>query len=341
MLQRSMFGLLDWLWWFGNTSFGAAMVAGGLASLAGALGGALAADRIAAKRRVREQLLQEINQTNAAIELSHMICGAHLNLKEQHVRDAWEDYQAKKRKVHAHHEGLRNGTIAPGTVLDIGQLDLRTLDVIRAKVEPLQGLVLSGLSLRGRPRPLVAILGQTMESLNNSIVARNHMIAAMKASNAPLNEKVAFYFALPKEGNLDETFASTMEAVHKQTDDCIYFSWRLCEDLTRHGKRVRAQFVKRRLKGPVPRIQTVLWKDVEAKELLPTIAIYKSWEEGFLERVPETDGRRPKKWWYAARKGIRKALLRPWGRRTKLERWKQTIRSSDCANSAASYCVVD
>jgi len=42
------------------------------------------------------------------------------------------------------------------------------------------------------------------------------MIAAMKASKAPLNDKVAFYFALPKEGSLDETFASTIEAVQKQ-----------------------------------------------------------------------------------------------------------------------------
>ena len=121
---------------------------------------------------MREQLLLEINQTNSAIELAHVICSAHLNLKEQHVRGEWEAYQAKKSKVHAHHEALRKGTILPGTVLDIGQLDLRTLDVVRAKIEPLQALVLSGLSVRGRPRPLVAILGQTMESLNSSIVAR-------------------------------------------------------------------------------------------------------------------------------------------------------------------------
>jgi hypothetical protein len=210
----------------------------------------------------------------------------------------------------------------PGTVLDIGQLDLRTQDIVRAKIEPLQGLVLSALSVRGRPRPLVAVLGQTMESLNNSIIARNQMIAAMKGSNASQNDKVAFYFALPKEGSLDETFSGTMEAVYKQIDDCIYFSWRLCEDLTRHGKRIREQFIKMRLKGTVPRIQTVLWKDVEAKGLLPNIAIYRSWEEGFLERVPETEGRRLKKCWYAPRKRIRIILRKPWGRKKKQECWK-------------------
>jgi hypothetical protein len=327
MLERWWFSFWEVVVAFWNSSFGAATISALIGSLAGAWGGALAAERIAAKRRVREQLLLEINQTNAAIELSHMICSAHLNLKEQHVREAWEDYQAKRRRVHAHHEGLRNGEIAPGTVLDIGQLDLRTLDVVRAKIEPLQGLVLGGLSLKGRPRPLVAILGQTMESLNNSIVSRNQMILAMRASNASLNERVAFYFALPREGFLDETFAGTMEAVHKQTDDCIYFSWRLCEDLTRHGKRVRAQFLKRQLKGPVPRIQTVLWKDVEAKGLLPAVVIYKSWEEGFLERVPETDGRRLRKWWYVARKRLRSVLRRPWRRKKKRECWQEGHRS--------------
>ena len=181
---------------------------------------------------------------------------------------------------------------------------------------------MSGLSVRGRPRPLVAFLGQSMESLNHSILARNHLITALRTSDAPLNEKVAFYFALPNESNLDETFAGTMEALHKQTDDCVYFSWRLCEDLSRHGKRVRSQFFKMGLKGPVPRIQTVLWKGVEEKGLLPMIAVYKSWEDGFPERVPQTEGRSLGKWWHAARQGARRVLRRPWRRKEKLERWK-------------------
>lgn len=319
MLERWWFGFWEIAVTFWNSNFGAAVISAFIGSLAGAWGGALAAERIAAKRRVRQQLLLEVNQTNSAIELAHLICGAHLNLKEQHVKAAWEDYRTKKSAVQAHHEGLRNRTIPPGTVLDIGQLDLRTLDVVRAKIEPLQTIVLSGLSVRGRPRPLVAVLAQTMESLNNSITERNRMIAAMKTSDASLNEKVAFYFALPKAGSLDETFSSTMEAVQKQTDDCIYFGWRLCEDLTRHGKVVRAQFLKRRLKGPVPRIQTVIWKDVEAKGLLPPITLYKSWEEGFLERVPETNGRRLSKCWYSWRKGVRKALRKPWAKKWKRE----------------------
>jgi hypothetical protein len=331
MLERWWSHLWDVAVTFWNSNFGAALISAFIGSLAGAWGGALGAERIAEKRRVREQLLQEINQTNSAIELSYMICNAHLNLKEQHVKQAWDDYQAKKRRVHAHHEGLRDGTIPKGTVLDIGQLDLRTLDIVRAKIEPLQGLILSGLSLRGRPRPLVAVLGQTMESLNNSIVARNQMISAMKASNASQNNKVAFYFALPREGSLDETFSGTMEAICKQTDDCIYFSWRLCEDLTRHGKRVRAQFLARRLKDPVPRIQTVLWKDVEEKGLLPNIAIYRAWEDGFLERAPETEGRRLGKWWFVARNGTRTILGRPWGRKKKQECWKKALKAQQLA----------
>jgi hypothetical protein len=319
MLERLLADLWTTLNTFWNSNFGTAVISAFIGSLAGAWGGALAAERIAEKRRVREQLLKEINQTNAAIELSHTICSSYLNLKEQHVRGVWEDYQRKREQVHDLHERQRHGAMAPRTVPTI-QLDQRTLDVVRAKIEHLEGLVLGELSLRGRPRPLVAILSQTRDSLNNSITLRNQLIVSARTLDD--NAKVAFYFGLPTEGGVDDTFGNVLEAVHRQTDDCIYFSWRLCEDLTRHGKRVREQF-GRRFKGPVSRIQTVLWTDVVAKGLLPPLGAYRSWEEGFLERVPATGRRRLAKWWYAVRKAERRLFLRPWGRWRKQQKFRK------------------
>jgi hypothetical protein len=127
MLERLLADLWTTLNTFWNSNFGTAVISAFIGSLAGAWGGALAAERIAEKRRVREQLLKEINQTNAAIELSHTICSSYLNLKEQHVRGVWEDYQRKREQVHDLRERQRHGAMAPRTVPTI-QLDQRTLD---------------------------------------------------------------------------------------------------------------------------------------------------------------------------------------------------------------------
>ena len=87
---------LDWLTWdnvkaFSNSKF----VTAALGALAGAAGGAYAAQRIAERAKVREQLLQEARNSNAAIDLAHQICSTYLGLKEQHVRALKRTYDAE------------------------------------------------------------------------------------------------------------------------------------------------------------------------------------------------------------------------------------------------------
>lgn len=107
--------LADWLTWetaksFGNSSFFTSFIG----ALAGAAGGAWAAQRIADKVKVRDQLLDEVRSCNIAIELAHGICSTFLNLKEQHVERLQEDYLAQRAIVHAHHEGLRKAPYQQG-----------------------------------------------------------------------------------------------------------------------------------------------------------------------------------------------------------------------------------
>lgn len=66
------------------------------AALAGAFGGALAAQRIGDRSKQRDALLQEIRSTNAAIMVTFTICNTGIVFKKQHVKDIYETYISKK-----------------------------------------------------------------------------------------------------------------------------------------------------------------------------------------------------------------------------------------------------
>jgi hypothetical protein len=308
----------EWLTWetvksFGNSNF----FTSSIGALAGAVGGAWAAQRIADKAKVRDQLLDEVRSCNIAIELAHGICSTFLNLKEQYVLRLARTYQEQRVRVHVHHEGLRTGAIPAGTVLDLGGLDLQTLGVIPIGVADLRAAVLQNVTAPARPRSLVAVLGYCIDTLNETIRTRNGQIAALRASNAPLNEKVPYIFGLPHDGIVDETFAHTVTALYKYTDDCIFFSKLLCSDLADHGDRLRA-ILKLHFRREAPRINRLIWDDVEKKGLLPPDANYTSWLTGFPRRVPKTYGRRWVMWWYAVRRLFR---MSPAGRIMAHIRW--------------------
>ncbi|MGA8690272.1 MAG: hypothetical protein WB662_10285, partial [Methyloceanibacter sp.] len=103
--------ILDLLTWDNVKTFlNSKFVSSGLGALAGAAGGAWAAQKIAERVKLRKRLLQEVRNSNAAIELAQGICSTYLNLKEQHVRRLKQAYDEQKAAVQALYQGLQDGT---------------------------------------------------------------------------------------------------------------------------------------------------------------------------------------------------------------------------------------
>src|SRR5262249_50876681 len=140
--------------------------------------------------------------------------------------------------------------------------------------------IVQGLDCPARPRASVAVLAQSIVALNSSIRSRNEQVERFRASQAELGEKVAVMFGLPRQNLIDEVYAETMRAIYRQTDDCIFFSRLVCIDLEDHGERLRT-ILRRRFHRDGPRINRVLWRDVEKKGLLPDEEEYQSWITGF------------------------------------------------------------
>lgn len=304
----------EWPGWdnltaFANSEFVTAL----LGSLAGAAGGALAAQRIAERAKLREHLLEQIRNSNASIEIAFGICNTCLSLKEQHVKALKERYEEQRAGVHAHDEGLENGTIPPGTPLYVGEIDLRSLDAVRVRIEKLESIVMEKLSVTGRPRPLVGVLLQSIASLNNSIRQRNEVVAWLKNNDIPMDQRTRLMFGLKMPGgHIDHSYGDLIRGIYRQVDDCIYFSKLLCSDLSDHADECHREY-KRRFRGRIPVGQQILWENAERKGLMPDPADYESWSRAFIRRVPASRRRWVEKSGYLLRREFRRprrALMR-------------------------------
>ncbi len=268
-------------------------------ALAGAAGGAWAAQRIAERGKKREQLLQELRNTNEAIDLAAGICTTYLGLKEQLVHGLRAEYDAQKAAVLLHQQGLDEGTIPAGTALDLGALDLKVLSNPLVPISRLED-VMSRVSVSGRPRMLVGVLAASIASLTEAIATWKQLVADFHAIGGPLDDrKIALVFGLRRGGVVDERYGDTVRALYDQTDYCIVFSKFLTSDLTKHGQRVSRDF-KRRFGGELS-VRKVFWHQAESKGLLPPEQDYASWSSSFPESVRQTYGRRLEKLHSAAR----------------------------------------
>ena len=259
-------------WDFANSTF--------FTSLIGAFAGAYGGQYIVERIKNRENLLAEIRNTNAAIMMAFDICNSYLSLKKQHVKTLKENHDRHVQDLNQFHAERKQGTIADDVVFRF-QADFQSLETMLVPIGVLQKLIFEKISLNGRPLNLTATLIRTIQSLNNSIQKRNQLIELYKA-NSPIPDEVlaTHYFGLPdKNGHIDNIYPSCVQFIYEQTDDCIFFSKLLCEDLVTHGEQLKKKFGKKSPKINKPDFQ----KAVDAG-LMPDKNKYSDWKTMFVKR---------------------------------------------------------
>lgn len=297
------------VWTFANTNFGAALVAGGLASLAGALGGALAAQGIADKRVRRKQLSDEIKSCNAGLDAAGATLNSFLNLKGQLLVDLKRGFDQQRAAVHAHALAMDEGRVVKGQRLELGGVDHGSLPQMRVPVDRLEIVMMEQLSISGRPRGLTNMVLQSVERANEMIRERNEIIQKLKG--LPTNEMVARVFGLPSQGGVDNTYGDCVQGVWKYSNDVIYFTRELCIELMKYGKKVEKRY-KSTFKGIHPKTMKMNFDTPEAIRLMPPDADYASWEGTYELLVSPTEDRRLGKAYYALRRRTRRVLRKPW-----------------------------
>jgi hypothetical protein len=243
----------------------------------GAFAGAWASSRRETKRAV----FAELNNINAARALCFSISNKFLSLKQQHILPLHRDYYLLREEIIAAQEAARRAP--PQTPLEV-RMDLQVLTPIWLPIETLERLVFEKISIRGRALVAAVDMVGAIDALEKSIAYRTALIGEFGPS---MQQSIEKYFGLPANGRVDERFETNVRALYVQTDDCIFFSRILGQDLFDYGSRLR-QRNARWYRLRVPKLTPENWALAEAQGLLPHREKYKSWLNGFISPVTRT-----------------------------------------------------
>lgn len=283
-----IFPLLAPLWenikGFANSSF--------TTSLAGAFAGAVAAQRIAEKGKFREELVKEFHSTNAVISLAAAAASLAMALKKQHVKALKDSYDDDLKRFEEYKEKIYRRQLPPNTPFEMSP-NMLYLQGISPPIATIQDIVLSRLSAAGRTISAVTALADSVENLNTALSKRNELLNAFK--NKQLPEGASFhhmYFGLPYgTRQTNQEYGGAVAAIYLYTDDIIFFSIKLCEDLRDHGELLKKRY-RSRLRGSPPRVSTVDFETPRKNGLVPKDEDYEAWLSGFVS-MQET---KPKRW---------------------------------------------
>lgn len=268
--------VLSAVWKFLNSQFFMAVLTG----LGGAYFGARAAQEIAEREKRREELLKEIRHTNAAINVAGAICNSLLALKKQHIASLKKKFDEGKAAIEAFEARIAAGNRPSGPFTFVA--DLQTLSLQRLPIAILQNQIFEKLSVVGRPLTLATTLAETAVNLSQSMERRNSLIELYKAQFMANGATVpaALYFGLPINGQVNEDYPATVKHIHALTDDVIFFSHLLCEDLGGHGNDLVARFKKMFPRDAQPIVTK--WDFSAHANLFPDPKLFHNWTTNFL-----------------------------------------------------------
>jgi len=208
----------------------------------GAFFGAWGAQRVISRNQTKQAMITELNSVNAALALCFSICNHFISLKLQHVRPMRDKYTQAKQALDQFLEAAKTHK-GPQQIGYTFEADLRTISPVKVPTEILERHVFEKISARGRaPIAAVSLVG-AIDGLDKSIKYRNDLIAEFQKAPLPSHEERAkMYFGLrTAAGVIDERFPSTVEGIYAQTDDCIFFSRILADDLLEYGTKLRVR----------------------------------------------------------------------------------------------------
>jgi hypothetical protein len=261
-----------------NSNFAVAFIG----ALAGAYAGGVAAHRSIVKTQEKNELLTEMRSVNAAIIVSLSICNTLLGLKSQIVKPLFDRFSADRSGFKAALEQLRSGQ-RPDAPIHC-QMDFTAFTVPLLPIDALKDLIYRRISAHGKPLNLVSQI-EGAEAGLRAAVARRELIADEFKRKPPPKEQLPFFYYGERldSGQTYGEYADVLEVIRSYTNDAIWFSAHLCDELVKYGRAREKQFDKRFGNGS-PKINEPDFKQPRETGLIPPDAEYSSWLQWIVER---------------------------------------------------------
>ncbi len=253
-------------------------------ALAGAWGGAWAAQKSAEADNKKRRLLDEIRSTNAAISAAFSITNTFCGIKKQHIRELREKYdqQCKDREdfIEKHEKGLMKNE-EPFAF----DADLHSFYKVSTPIETLKTLLFEKISISGHALGLLDALELSILGVNELIESRNRVIDECQQQRLDGQALACVYFGIKDSANrVDERYSHAVRGIADLTDDCIFLSKLLGEALNAHGQKL-----KRTLGKKSPSIVNMDLSKAEGDGLIPSVENYTDW----IQEPMSSE----KKWW--------------------------------------------
>jgi hypothetical protein len=281
---------------FLNSNFFTASFTAIVGSFAGAFAGAYGAQWIVERGKERDEILTEMRNTNAATVVSFAICNIFITMKQQNIKPLKDRFDAQKRSFLETVEKQRLGQLSPGTAFRF-LADFQTIFWAPAiAIDVLRQLLFEKISLdEQRPLMLVTNLSDAFHGFTSALGNRNKLIASYKASNFSLDDLLHLYFGLPQgsSGITNTEYPDSIEQVYRHTDDGIFFSKMICDDLFEHNTRLANKFKQQFGKSAPGIIEKPDFTKAQSAGLMPNDADYKDWFNLYVKR-PRPSGTRRK-----------------------------------------------
>lgn len=254
----------------------------------GVLAGALFAQRIAERSKVRSEEKKELREVNTAIVVAFSIASVAYSLKKHHIKKLKDSYDADLQRFVAHQENLKLGIPQPPFVINP---EFNTFHPISPPVQSVQDIVLTRLSITGRALASVSAFSDAIANLNHAMINRNEILARLKDRNLPQGAEMRhMYLGIPyADGEANNEYGTLVKAMALYVDDVLFFGIKLCEDLVKHGKPLAERHHKK-FGGEIPEIADPSWEKIKSEGLMPGEERYKSWLLGFQSK-PEAKKR--------------------------------------------------
>jgi hypothetical protein len=213
--------------------------------------------------------------------LPFSICNKFLGLKRQLILPTYTEYQTSREAFIKAREAFLKGRPDP---IPEFRANLSTITPIWLPTESLEKQIFERISIQGRALAASVELVGAIDALDKSIQYRNDLIVEIKQqSPMPPLQLALRYYGLRAQGDIiDDRFQSNIQALHAQTDDCIFFARKLADDLFNYGTRLRRRNAWKYRLG-IPKMVREDWKFVD-KGLMPDESLYANWLRGFVKQ---------------------------------------------------------
>lgn len=162
------------------------------------------------------------------------------------------------------------------------EIDAKFVDIKmqRVPIDVLKDQIFDKLSLQSRPIALFVSIDNSNNQINTALKNLESFKNSLSQVNPNHELYTCLYLGLEYNGNVNTFYSDSVYMLKLSTDNMIFFSYKLCEDLQEYGNTLLAKY-KDKHRGDVPSIHRLDFSMAIKAGLIPKEDEYQEWLQGF------------------------------------------------------------